>query len=76
MIDLLLIVILCMMSIFALLIPIVFCALNKIEDIVEDKYGDATRRKFVNWTGYIYIHWSVNHILRRNNYYYLFLSSF
>jgi quinol-cytochrome oxidoreductase complex cytochrome b subunit len=40
---------------FAVMLPIVFGTLNWIEDKVEKKYGDESRKKFVYWTGYISI---------------------
>jgi uncharacterized PurR-regulated membrane protein YhhQ (DUF165 family) len=40
---------------FAILLPPVFGILNWIEDMVEKKYGDESRRKFVYWTGYVSI---------------------
>lgn len=50
-----LVLLLIIMGGIALFVPIVFGTLNHIEDWVERKYGNDSKKKFVSWTGYISI---------------------
>ena len=42
-----------MMGAISILMPIIFWTLNHIEDWVERKYGDDTRKKFLKWVQYV-----------------------
>ena len=48
-------IIVMMLVIIAIMLPIEFAILNWVEDWIERKYGNDTRKSFLKWTQYISI---------------------